>query len=480
MLMIVWILFALMTAAALLAVLWPLCRSSARVAVKAGSNGAVYRDQLNEIEHDLVAGSIDASEAEAARIEVSRRLLAADAAETASISDIAAIAAPARSLLRVRHLSAALAVMLTVGAGGLYLVLGSPDLPDQPLAARRAEARGDPNSIHALFARVEAHLEQHPEDGRGWEVIAPVYMRLGRYEEAAKARANALHLLGSTAQRQSDLGEALVAAENGVVSAQAKAAFDAALKLDAANVTARFYQGLAAEQDGKRGDAVKIWRALLADALESAPWTKIVRQALARAESSESSGPAAPSASTSIPAPHAEPGEVIRGMVERLSARLHQDGSDADGWVRLVRSYMVLGEKEKAQAALADARNALKSDPAKLHHFEEGARSIGISPDGGPEASRPAAPGLRATTSISEPQAEQERMIRGMVERLSARLHQDGSDADGWVRLVRSYMVLGEKEKAQAAVIDARRALKSEPDKLRRFEDHARSLGIDG
>ena len=71
-------------------------------------------------------------------------------------------------------------------------------------------------------------------------------------------------------------------------------------------------------------------------------------------------------------------------------------------------------------------------------------------------------------------------MIRGMVERLAARLQQDGSDVDGWIRLVRSYMVLGDSDKARATLTDARRALKSEPDKLRRFEDGAKSLGIDG
>jgi cytochrome c-type biogenesis protein CcmH len=478
--MIVWMVFALMTAGALFAVLWPLRPRSAALAARTGNDSAVYRDQLHEIERDLAAGSIDPSEVEAARIEVARRLLAADAAETVGIGDAATNGENAASnLVRRRRLSAALAVIvLTVGAGSLYLMLGSPDLPGQPLAARMAEAHGERDSVHALFARVEAHLEQHPDDGRGWEVIAPVYMRLGRHEQAAKARANALRLLGPTAQRQSDLGEALVAAENGVVTAEAKAAFDAALRIDAGNVTARFYQGLAAEQDGRREDAVRIWRALLAEAPETAPWAAVVRQALARVEAPDASGPAAPgtSAASPVSVPPGDQGELIRGMVERLATRLHQDGSDVDGWIRLVRSYMVLGEKEKAQAALADARSALNNDPGELHRFEDGARSLAVSAD----ASRPAAPGTSAASPVSVPPGDQGEMIRGMVERLATRLHQDGSDVDGWIRLVRSYMVLGEKEKAQAALADARSALKSDPDKLRRFEDGAKSLGING
>ena len=468
-----WIVFALMTAGALFAVLWPLRRWSVAVAAETGNDSAVYRDQLDEIERDLASGSIGANEAQAARIEVSRRLLAADQAETAGIGKAAASDnTAANNRIRGRKLSAALAmIVLTFGAGSLYLALGSPNLPGQPLAERVAEAHGGANSIQALFARVEAHLEQHPEDGRGWEVIAPVYMRVGRYADAAKARANALRLLGPTAERQADFGEALVAVESGTVTAQAKAAFDAALGLDAGNVTARFYEGLAAEQDGKPAEAVSIWRGMLDAASETAAWVPTVREALARVAPSNAAGSSAgasgPNSSTA--GPQSNQDEMIRGMVERL----HQDGSDVEGWLRLVRSYMVLGDKENAQAALADACSAIKSDADKLRRFEDGARSLANSAD----TSGPPTPGTSAS-SPALPPGDQSEMIRGMVERLAARLQQDGSDVDGWIRLVRSYTVLGNKEKAQAALGDARSALKSDADKLRRFEDGAKSLGV--
>ena len=377
-----WIVFALMTGAALFAVLWPLRRRSVTAAAESGNDAAVYRDQLHEIERDLAAGSLGANEAEAARIEVSRRLLAADQAEGARIRDPAANPQmPTKNRGRTRHISAAIAsIVLTFGAAGLYLTLGSPHLPGQPLVERIAKAHGDADLVEALFKRVEAHLDQHPDDGRGWEVIAPVYMRLGRYADAAKARANALRLLGATAQRQSDLGEALVAVENGVVTAQAKAAFDAAIRLDAGNVSARFYEGLAAEQDGSREDAARIWRALLAEAPEEAEWAGFVRQALARVESSGGAQMPTPSmGAPNSPSASAPPqDQMIRAMVERLAARLQQDGSDADGWIRLLRSYMVLGESEKARAALIDARSALKNEPDKLRRFEDGAKSLGI------------------------------------------------------------------------------------------------------
>ncbi len=71
-------------------------------------------------------------------------------------------------------------------------------------------------------------------------------------------------------------------------------------------------------------------------------------------------------------------------------------------------------------------------------------------------------------------------MIRGMVERLAERLHRDGSDVEGWLRLVRSYVVLGERDKARAAAAEARRALASAPDKLRRIDELVKGLGLEG
>ncbi|MGP0094455.1 MAG: c-type cytochrome biogenesis protein CcmI [Xanthobacteraceae bacterium] len=466
--MMLWTVFALMSGGALFAVLWPLLRGS----VAPGKNDndmAVYRDQLDEIERDRAAGIIGANEAEAARVEVSRRLLAADAAANARTHGTA------KNPVLGRRLSAALAlVMLTFGVGGLYLALGSPDLPGQPLAARVAEAHGDANSVEALFAQVEAHLEQHPEDGRGWEVIAPVYMRLGRYDDAAKARANALRLLGPTAQREADLGEALVALENGVVTADAKAAFDAAIRLDGRDVTARFYQGIAAEQDGSLEDAARIWRALLADAPEQAQWAATVRQALARVESTGAADAAASRTGGSNSS--AEPGQdqMIRGMVERLAARLHEDGSDVDGWIRLARSYKVLGEPESLRTAIADARRALASESDKLRRLDEGIRALDAESSVAANGPTPS-----DATKAAAATPGQDQMIRGMVERLAARLHQDGSDVDGWIRLARSYKALGEPESARAAVAAARRALASEPDKLRRLDEGIQALGAE-
>src|SRR5947207_5125105 len=282
--MTLWLLFTLMTATVILVVLWPL--SGGRVAQASGTDLAVYQDQIAEIARDRAAGLIGEGEAEAARVEISRRLLAA--ADRASADPAGMSLAWRGRLVAITALFA-----LPIGAGGLYLALDSPGLPDQPLAAK-SDAPPEQRSIEALVSQVERHLEQSPQDGRGWELIAPVYLRLGRFEGAVKARTNAVRLLGDSADREADLGEALAAAANGIVTVEAKKAFDRAIALDPENLKGRYYAGLASEQDGKPRDAAGIWRELLAQAPAGAPWAEVVRQSLARVDptsASERSGP---------------------------------------------------------------------------------------------------------------------------------------------------------------------------------------------
>jgi cytochrome c-type biogenesis protein CcmH len=381
--MTLWFVMALMTAAAIFAVLWPLSR---RAPLSGGSDVAVYRDQLDEIGRDHTAGLIGDREAEAARVEVSRRLLAA--------ADVSASAPQESAGWRRRAVALVALFLLPLGAASLYLTLGSPDLPGQPQAARR-EMPPEQRSIADLVGRVEAHLEANPEDGRGWEVIGPVYMRLGRYDDAVKARRNSLRLLEPTAVREADLGEALTGAANGIVTAEAKAAFDRALVLDPEDFRARYFSGLAAEQDGRPKDAADIWTKLLAGAPEDAAWIGFVRESLLRVDPNASVPQARPNvASPDAPkdAPGPSAGDVaaagqmspeqretmVRGMVARLAERLKQDGSDVDGWLRLLRAYMVLGDKEQARASAADARRALEGNADGLRRLDEAIKGLGL------------------------------------------------------------------------------------------------------
>ncbi len=361
-----WFVLALMTLGAIFAVLWPLGRRTAPPG--GGRESAVYRDQLAEIDRDIAAGLIGETEAAAARVEIGRRLLAAaDVEETSAVS----------SSLRLRRAVAVVALVgLPLLAGGLYLRLGTPAMPDFPLASRmRAPAEGQ--SLDRLVAQVQAHLEKNPTDGRGWGVLAPVLGRLGRFEDAAQAFRNAIRYDGDSAARRAGLGEALAGAAGGVVTAEAKAEFERAVALDGSDVKARYFLGLAAEQDGRPKDAVALWQDMLGKAPPDAPWRPLLEAALARL------GATAPALSNDTIASvqgmsEGDRAAMIRGMVDRLATRLKQNGDDVEGWLRLARAYMVLGEPDSARAARDDARRALKADETGLRKLNEGLKALGI------------------------------------------------------------------------------------------------------
>jgi cytochrome c-type biogenesis protein CcmH len=375
--MLLWSVFAVMTAVAILSVLWPLSRTANG---QAGSDIAVYRDQLDEVDRDRKAGLIGEAEAQAARVEVSRRLIAA--ADRAEFDHSPSLGS---SLWRRRAAAVAAVVVLPLVAAALYLANGSPQLPGQPLEARLRAVHQD-TSIAVLISQAEAHLERNPNDARGYEVLAPVYLRVGRFSDAVNARRKLITLSGENAERQSDLGEALVAAANGIVTADAKSAFERALVLEPGELKAKFYVGIAAEQDGDRGKALAIWSQMIDKAPAGAPWLPTVRDALTRvgaappkaAAPAAATGPSVEDVAAAGTMSEKDRDEMVRGMVARLANRLRENGSDVEGWQRLLRAYVVLGERDKAHEAAADAKRALASDPDKLRKIEEMLKSLGL------------------------------------------------------------------------------------------------------
>lgn len=370
--MALWFVFALMTAAAIFAVLWPLGRTQSSAG---GTEATVYKDQLAEVGRDAAAGLIGSTEAEAARVEISRRLLAA--ADTDK--DMQVHSSPGFR----RAVSLVALIGLPLLAIGFYLPLGSPAMPDFPLTAR-ARMPDATEPLTNLVAQVEQHLEKNPTDGRGWAVLAPVLARIGRTDDAVRAFRNSITYGGDTASRRADLGEAMAMAANGVITADAKAEFERAVALDAGEVKARYFLGIAAEQDGRTADAATIWRDMLAKGPADAPWRPVVTAALARVGgSAPKSGPNLPTLSedtiASVQGMNAGDRNVmIQGMVDRLATRLKQDGSDVEGWLRLVRAYMVLGERDKAKSALTDAREAVGSDAERLRKLNDGLKDSGL------------------------------------------------------------------------------------------------------
>ena len=380
--MLLWIAMAVLTAAASLAVLIPLGRQT-HAASHAGAARSIYRDQLQELARDRERGLIGEAEAEAARIEISRRLLHSDSGVDAGTT------AP-HPAYRIERLVAVVVIpLLAIGA---YLYVGSPQLADSPAASQQA-ATATEGSVEDLIAKVEGHLAANPEDGRGWEVLSPIYMRLGRFDDAVRALGNARRLLGSTAERESLYGEALTRASGDVVTEEARAAFDKALKFDPDDVRSRFYIAMALGQSGRKDEATAAWKALIATAPADAAWLSAAKAQLAQYQPTPTVPPVAASAVPEAPGPSAsdiaaaaeqtpaERQQMIEGMVSGLAAKLDADPLDTSGWERLFRAYMVLGKPDEGKAALDRARAYLVERPDLLTVVEQAAHDIGIGKD---------------------------------------------------------------------------------------------------
>ena len=381
------LIFLAMLLAAILSVLLPLGRGEVRVGSTGPSALDLHRLRLAEIGRDLERGLLDAASAEAARNEAARLLLRTVDGEKrgSELPDRQRESARAKPW---RRRIVALVALFGVPALvlPLYAMLGSPGVPAHPFGTQpEGSARAD---LASLIGQVEAHLVQHPEDGKGFEVLAPIYMRLGRYGDAVRARAEAVHLLGAAPDRLADLAEARIALADGVVTREAGEALDKALMLDPKHAKSRFLKAVGLEQDGRRDDAVAALRALLADAPADAPWRAGVEAHLAGL-----TGPVdAKAAAVATLAPAAQ-ADAIESMVAGLAARLHQQGGTAEEWGRLVRSLTVLGETDKARAALAEARAALPDEVSRAHLLQV-AQAVGLETTGGSnEAVAPSAPG---------------------------------------------------------------------------------------
>jgi cytochrome c-type biogenesis protein CcmH len=380
-----WVIFAVLTALVLYGLLRPLASGRASDESRAACNATVYRDQLDEVVSDRERGLIGKGDAEAARIEIARRLLANDAEEQGSKF------LPTHS--PTRALTVGLAVALPLAALSLYLVYGSPRLPDQPLTARLEDPASDKN-LEVLVARVEARLREHPEEGEGWEVIAPVYMGSRRYTDAAEAYRQAIRLLGESPKRLSGYGQALVLSNDGVVSEDARRALERAIELDPNLIEPRLVLIIAKEQDGQYAAAADGWRALLATAPADAPWRKLVEQRLAededrlagkpvtgKPEGTPSAAPSGPTPDDAAAAQKMDPADrqaMIETMVQRLADRLTQNGDDLAGWLKLVRAYTVLDRKDDAVKALERAKTQFSGNAEALQQLDALAAELGL------------------------------------------------------------------------------------------------------
>ena len=334
---------------------------------------AVYNDQLREVERDIHRGVLDPTEAETVRIEVSRRLLRAAQSARREAKDTD-ITQPPR-WVRLAVMAGILLIPLL--ALSSYLPTGRWDLPAQPWLERQTNAGQLPASVQEALTALEAHLANTPDDVGGWTLASDVYMRMGRFADAVHALEQAVRIEPEVAEFYAALGEAITSVDSGTVGDKALAAFAAALARNSREPRALFYTGLARAQAGDAAGALRIWGDLVAQAPSDAPWlgdvVRRVRQVAADAgidaapilaampqnttptpEKSPRSGTARADADKSNPAEPSQPD--IRAMVDRLAARLASSPDDVEGWLRLANARRVLGEPDKAVAALEQAR----------------------------------------------------------------------------------------------------------------------------
>jgi cytochrome c-type biogenesis protein CcmH len=366
----IWLLFAVVTACVILAIARPLARAVS--AADAASEIDAYRLQLAELSREEARGTFGREEAEQTRIEISRRLLKARRQGGATA------ASGQRVNLNANIIFAVLAAVIALGGAGLYAIYGAPGLPDQPLEAR-LNAPVEQQSLAIQIANVERRLRTNPKDALGWTVIAPVYFRTRQFDKAAEAYRRAMQLSGEDEDKLFGLLESLTFANQGMVPAEAKPTLDAALSRNPKSLRGRFWQAILASQDGRKDEAAQIYREMLSENIPEAWRAPINKQLTALNDQ-----PALPSSSasrqTSALAPQGDQGAMIRGMVERLAARLMENGADLDGWLRLIRSYVVLKETAKAQEAAASARAQFASEPKALEQIESLTQGLGLGP----------------------------------------------------------------------------------------------------
>ena len=399
---------ALLTALAVAAVLIPLLRRHRRAPARADFDLAVYRDQLRELESDRSRGLVSEEQVDAARTEIERRMLRAartqESADADKAEEGAGVSPRWPSAWRRRATALALGLCVPALAVGLYASYGTPGLPGSPFAERPQPA-GDTAATAALSEPVErlaARLASEPDNLEGWLLLGRSYLVLQRFSEAADAFRQAAALSGDDPEVLAMLGETIVWASEGTVVPEAVLTFERVLTLRPGDPAARFHLALGRAQAGAVREAYEMWLALAADTPADAPWSGdlegLIRQAagvlgvegdaLPRAPAA-AEAPAGPTEDDVAAAAALTPDErmaMIRGMVEGLAARLEENPDDAEGWLRLARSYEVLGEAEKARDALRRAGDAVPDELAALRAF---ARAL--TGESGPEAPPPEA-----------------------------------------------------------------------------------------
>ncbi len=379
------------------------------------SDVQVYRDQLRAVEKDVERGTVTPEDAERIRIEVSRRLLAADKMQQKMKA--MGNAPPAATFVA----AGVVALLLVGGTIGLYYRLGAPGYEDEPLAKRIAAAN-EARASRASQAEVEAKLPpaqpmqqidakyqdlmqklrqavaNNPDELRGQQLLARNEANIGNFNSAYTAQKRVIELKGTkaTAGDYAEYANLLILAAQGYVSPEAEAALGKALKLDPKNGTALYFTGLMFAQTGRYDIAFNIWRDLLDSSPPDAPWINPIRNQIpglaqmagvrytlppepGKAPGRGLNGPSAADVAAAQNMSDEERQNMIRSMVSRLSERLNSEGGTPAEWARLIGAYGVLGEKDLAAKAWARARQEFDGKAEELAAIRDAANRAGVT-----------------------------------------------------------------------------------------------------
>jgi len=389
--MILWMVLTLLVALAVVGLVIPLARPRKPVDAAATPTG-ILADQLAELEAQAAAGSVTPEDAARLKLEIERRMLA----------EAKGPEAPARPLGErgLLYLALGLAAVVALGATGLYAVMGKPDIPSANAAAAKvADSAALPpdhpgGDIPAMIAQLQAQLARTPDDPEAWRMLGWSYFQTGQFTESAEAYDKAASNDPANPEHRSAQGESLVQAAGGQMTPAASAAFRQALKLDPNDPRARYFLAVEKDQAGDRDGAMADWIALINAAPDGAPWAPEVRrfvEDLARERGIDLAGKLKPAGGGAAPrgptpadiaaaqtlAPDDQQ-QMIRGMVEGLEGRLQEQPRDAEGWIRLMRARMVLGEPAAATRALKQGRAAFADAPAQQARISEAAKGLKV------------------------------------------------------------------------------------------------------
>jgi cytochrome c-type biogenesis protein CcmH len=270
-------------------------------------------------------------------------------------------------------------------------------------AMTAAAPAGSLDDVDTMIAKLAERLKTDTTDGEGFRMLGWSYVNTNRPADAVAAYATAVKLLPGRADVHAGYGEAMVAVAKDVVTPDAKAQFDEAVKIDSKEPRARFFLALHKAQNGQERDALNDWIALSNASSADLPWQadlqaraaklaaklgvdikgKFKKVAAAPSAPKDAgpfmaSGPDAAAIATAEKLPAADQRSMIDGMVDGLAAKLQANPDNVDGWVKLIRSRVVLKDKAKAKDDVGMARKAFASKPDKLAQINSLAAELGL------------------------------------------------------------------------------------------------------